>query len=501
MKLLNILVVILVILVACNEDDNPDINQGDNLYLSATIKGLDGNDVNYFEGGNDVGLYIASKDVAGQLNNSDIAVNLRFSQSAGGLVPQEPVSWQGYSQLMVYGYYPYSRKSDINPEAYPFTINTRQDTILKSSLEYRNNDFLWTCKTIQNSDGPAMLTFQHLMSKIVLHVKNISPTTGNMVGSDVAICNLAISASIDLGKGVVESTGNKENIVSQVSSNVPDGYETAAEAIVIPQTVTVGTPFLEIKTLGGYTHTWHVDREFKLESGKQITLDVLVKENECLVKVKEIVDWKDEDSVIVGEAIEDLPTFQLFDFYDRKGVRGIVIDVDETGKHGWVVSTDEVALSYNTYDNFYDYVHANNNDDGTENLKYILEIDPTLESHPAFKWVNDKNISTVVTWELPAYNVLKILGRIIADEGTCNKFNTAIQKCPVANSQKNQVNINRNDMWGSYYYLSSTVRETTGHVRVVGWSGMNGTFYGDYYDETTLKAQNEPLHVRAFCKF
>ena len=142
MKLLNILVVILVILVACNEDDNPDINQGDNLYLSATIKGLDGNDVNYFEGGNDVGLYIASKDVAGQLNNSDIAVNLRFSQSAGGLVSQEPVSWQGYSQLMVYGYYPYSRKSDINPEAYPFTINTRQDTILKSSLEYRNNDFL-----------------------------------------------------------------------------------------------------------------------------------------------------------------------------------------------------------------------------------------------------------------------------------------------------------------------------------------------------------------------
>ena len=38
------------------------------------------------------------------------------------------------------------------------------------------------------------------------------------------------------------------------------------------------------------------------------------------------------------------------------------------------------------------------------------------------------------------------LDMIIADEGTCNKFNTAIQKCPVANSQKNQVNINRNDM-------------------------------------------------------
>ena len=100
---------------------------------------------------------------------------------------------------------------------------------------------------------------------------------------------------------------------------------------------------LEILTPGNYTYTWNTEQELNFESGKQIILDVLVKETECVVRIKEIAPWRDNET-LMGEALENLPTYKVFDYYNRHGIQGIVISVDETEKHGWVVSLGDAFL-------------------------------------------------------------------------------------------------------------------------------------------------------------
>ena len=66
-----------------------------------------------------------------------------------------------------------------------------------------------------------------------------------------------------------------------------------------------------------------------------------IESGECHVTVEEIEDWTETETPIVGEVVEDLPTFKLYDFYNLNGVQGLVIAVDETGKHGVLISLDE----------------------------------------------------------------------------------------------------------------------------------------------------------------
>ena len=172
---------------------------------------------------------------------------------------------------------------------------------------------------------------------------------------------------------------------------IPEGIEIVREAIIVPQKVTVGTQLLEILTLGSQTYNWNVEEELNFESGKQIVLDVLVKETECVVRIKEIAPWRDNET-INGDALENLPTYKVFDFYNRHGIQGIVISVDETGQHGWVVSLDEVEIKWCSNITGV-FPNADNYDDALANLEAVREIDPTLEDYPAFKWCEDKNVN------------------------------------------------------------------------------------------------------------
>jgi len=479
---------------SCDDKNDPDTIKGDReLYLSALVDGLGIDAATYrFQGGHGVGFWLSSTDVNGNLNQADIAVNNQFLQSAGGLVSEPRTNWSKSGELFIYGYSPYDKEAIKTPEAYPFQLDLRQDSLALTADKMKRSDFLWTKRQADYSTEPVQLAFHHLMCKVILHIKSNSTTPGSFAGCQVSLCNTCTSAVIDLGTGIVTPNGNPENIIAAELLEVPEGYETTKEAIIIPQTVTVGTEFLSLLTLGNYTCTWYADKDLTLESGKQITMEVIIDEGECDVVIKEIANWNEDGALIMGEANAELPSYKLFDFYNRNGLQGIVIDTDETGKHGWIVSLGETQCYWCSSVEFHKYNPVcTSTTDSEANLNGALAVDSTLELYPAMKWCNDKNKDGVTGWVLPAFDILKKF-YCVFDPGTDGQyanydaFNDAIDNCPVNAENKNKIS----DV--SACYGSSTL-SITRNVKVI-------QFY-PYYGEVIKSQPWDILTIRAFHKF
>ncbi len=482
---------------AC-DNDNSGIEATDSLYLSALIDGIEENEAVYrFQGGQGVGLWLSSQEIAGQLNNADMVCNSCFVQSAGGLISEPRTYLNGQNNLSIYGYYPYSAEASDNPEAYSFSVELRQDSCGKTPEGNKASDLLWTQYNGKyTGNKPINLAFHHLMSKVILHVRSDSDTPGSFLGAEVLITNTETQARINLGTGELSPAGEVADIISAENLEVPQGYEIAREAIIVPQTISAGKPFLKIQTLGNYSYVWNGDKDLVLEKGKQIILDVLIEEGECSVTVKEISDWKENGSLIMGDAIETIPTYKLFDFYNRKGIQGIVINVDDSGQHGWIVSLDETKLKWCTAPMGTYWPASENKTDANANLQGVLAIDPTLEAFPAMKWCNDKNVNGITGWVLPASSTLELFTRTIFEDvshQTIEKFNEAIRNCPVDASLKSELNVAWNDWFTKNFYLSSTL-SGSGRVKVSG-------YYLGGFDNTCTESQNTPYKVRAFYKF
>ncbi len=507
-----------VCLTGCKNENGGEVIGGtEELHLSALIEGMTPDAASTrFRAGQGVGMWISATRTDADLNRAEVARNTQFLQSADGLVSEPRISWDHQPSLEVYAYAPYDEKAGENPAAYDFAIEPRQDSLALLDEGNEKNDLLYARKTVKYSDEATTLSFRHLMSKVVLHIHSNSSTPGGLVGSKVTVNNVQLNASVDLGTGTVTAKGDAAKVTSAELKEIPEGIEIVREAIIVPQKVTVGTQLLEILTLGSQTYNWNVEEELNFESGKQIVLDVLVKETECVVRIKEIAPWRDNET-INGDALENLPTYKVFDFYNRHGIQGIVISVDETGQHGWVVSLDEVEIKWCSNITGV-FPNADNYDDALANLEAVREIDPTLEDYPAFKWCEDKNVNGLTGWVLPAFNVLKLFGQaVIKDEEGYKAFNLAIQNAPVEVEKKNEVVMDRSSAYAwtfNCYYYSSTYNpgSSSGQVRCCGWEGMNSWYGTDCYVEKTRPQDstgsadpttNEPYlcRVRAFHEF
>lgn len=495
--ILGIILSVAMCLTGCKKDDGGEIGGGtEELHLSAQIEGMASDEaVTRFRAGQGVGIWLSANKTDADLNRAEVARNIQFLQSAAGLVSDPRISWDRQPSLELYAYAPYDKQAGENPAAYAFAIESRQDSLALLSEGNEKNDLLYAKQTVKYEDESTLLSFRHLMSKVVLHIHSNSSTPGGLVDSRVTVNNVLLNASVDLGTGIVTAKGDAGHVVSAELKELPAGIEIVREAIIVPQKVTVGTQFLEILTPGNYTYVWNTEEELNFESGKQIVLDVLVKETECVVRIKEIAPWRDNET-IVGDALENLPTYKVFDYYNRHGIQGIVISVDETGKHGWIVSLDEVELQWATEDPMESGIMpaANNRDDAIANLNACLLCDKTLERFPAMKWCNDKNVDGVTGWVLPAHNVLKIFGELIIKNNRWDEFNAAIKQVP----EEKKSEMKKADC----YYHSSTIGSGE-NVRLVGYSSFYEMYpdFGSFFDVNTLQGQDYANRVRAFHEF
>ena len=100
-------------------------------------------------------------------------------------------------------------------------------------------------------------------------------------------------------------------------------------------------------------------------------------------------------------------TWKVGDYYNVDGKEGVVFWVDETGKHGKIVSLDQKKLQWCTDDECEKKLTgiAVDNQDGMQNLQSIMKISDWSIEYPAFAWCTDHGKD----WYLPSIEELKEL--------------------------------------------------------------------------------------------
>ena len=326
-----------------------------------------------------VGLWVSSTSVS-SLGDADVAKNHKFIPN-GQEMTSEGVNWTGQQKLYTYAYYPYSSSASSSPEAYAVSASA-------------NPNLMWAKAetTFQGENVSPKLSFRHMMSKLVLNVKSDAKESGALVGGAVTLKGFKDAATANLLNGQIAATGSASD-VEPTAIAAASGYEATYEAVLAPQSLEAGFEFLTMVTTNDVTIKGALESALSLESGQEVTLEVILKEEECVVKVQEIKAWDVDAEQLDAEAEKVLPTVELLDLYDFNGIQGIVIAIDEDseGKHGWVVSLDEAQLQARTVITAIDDWNASEKLTTQGYWERVLTQDPTLEEFPAFQWVDKMN--------------------------------------------------------------------------------------------------------------
>ena len=103
--------------------------------------------------------------------------------------------------------------------------------------------------------------------------------------------------------------------------------------------------------------------------------------------------------------------FEVGQYYDYNGLRGVVFAVNEDGTHGLIISLDEVMIEWSTFrKEELCKVGATDQYDGAKNMEavadYIAKNNLSWDHFPAFKWCKEKGEG----WYLPAIDEVLQLG-------------------------------------------------------------------------------------------
>jgi hypothetical protein len=94
-------------------------------------------------------------------------------------------------------------------------------------------------------------------------------------------------------------------------------------------------------------------------------------------------------------------TYNIGDLYNVNGVKGVVYKITDGGKHGWIVSIDDVnTQQYLWSDLMSSITGTTDENDGTVNMATIKTISGWETHYPAFKYWDEKG------WYIPAINEL-----------------------------------------------------------------------------------------------
>ncbi len=102
------------------------------------------------------------------------------------------------------------------------------------------------------------------------------------------------------------------------------------------------------------------------------------------------------------------PTYQVGDYYDRNGIRGVVFEVSDGGRHGKIVSLDETKNCWCTTSQYDKEITTGASDqrDGKSNTDKILSRSDRDE-YRAFVWCRNKGSN----WYLPSKEELLTIYR------------------------------------------------------------------------------------------
>lgn len=253
----------LFLLGACGKENVP-ANDPDQIRFQLSYPGTRATD-SAFEADDAVSLYAVQWEgetqyplqIGGNFLNNE---KLTFNGSAWS--PERSLYWSE-QPCDFYALYPY--QPEVNSvEQYPFSLATDQD-----GEGYEASDLLFAkAERVSRSDGPVLLRFKHMMSKVIVLLEKGENFEGDIPDDIVAhIYNTTTSCSVNWATGSVEkdSFGEKKTLTMKKFSNEH------FEAVVVPQNLEKRTPLIEL-TMGGIAYLLETSLSFRPGYVHTITL-------------------------------------------------------------------------------------------------------------------------------------------------------------------------------------------------------------------------------------
>lgn len=257
--------------------------------LGETIIRLSGNvtqsyqtkaDAAGFADGDRIGVYVVdyNGNEAGELrNDGNRADNVwfEFNAGSGSWTSAHDIYWKdSHTHADIYGYYPFTSVADVS--ALPFEVrrNQAEETIEGMLSGYEASDFLWgkTSDVAPTSDV-VQISFSHRLSMIRVVLEEGSGFASgewDEAGKSVLVTGICRAADIDLATGTAYVKGNPDG-----SGIIPYGHDGEWRAVVIPQTVSAGTPLVNI-TVDGTPYKFSRDEDFTFVPSRQHNFTITV---------------------------------------------------------------------------------------------------------------------------------------------------------------------------------------------------------------------------------
>lgn len=172
--------------------------------------------------------------------------------------------------------------------------------------------------------------------------------------------------------------------------------------------------------------------------------------------------------VTIEAVLDNRPTYEVGDYYNENGKEGVVFWVDESGKHGKIVSMKESSSELKWSSDDYEQrrlIGADSETDGAKNMAVVKQIPDWQSKYPAFKWCADLGEG----WYLPAVKELEIF---TLNDAVHDSVNRTLAK-------KGGKKLKNKGKW--YWFWSSTESEDECAGYFCAW--YVGMYYGyTYYD-------------------
>lgn len=320
------LTVIMLMLAACSENDLTQYGAGTGLPMefSAAYPMLTRATDAGFVNGDRIGIFVADydDDVPESLSGGALrADNLPFTydEASDRWTGSKTLYWKNQRTAVdVVGYYPFTEAID-NPQAYSFSIDTRQDRNAtdKRMGGYEASDLLWAkCVKALPADGTIHLTFRHLMAGMTIALEmgeGFDEKEWTALEKNVMINHAATSTTVNMETGRVEPAGQGDASVFAMP------YGNDFRAVVIPMTYTTGSEILTI-SVGDQCYKLTKEDAVTLQSGKM---------HRFTIKVDQRQDEGDYQFTLVDESVSSW--IDNAEFHDGIVRQYLIVNVETPG--------------------------------------------------------------------------------------------------------------------------------------------------------------------------
>ena len=322
-----------VIVASCSNTDesiSPAEDKGC-VSFTASMKSLSRATETEFEEGDGIAVYAMQEDENGSTTlkpSGNYADDVTYTYTAGKFTNAKGIACPANFGVRYFAIYPNTAGAEVPVSR--FQVKTNQH----EAGQYTLSD-LCTAVSDITKDKEVDLVFSHRLSHVIINLE------GNVLGTGqpiVSLTNVNTMCDVNFSANSYVASGSKN--VIRCTDNGTNSYK----AIIVPQTIKMGEPFLSV-VLNGKEHVLKAATDIVFASGKQRMFNLTVDNDEIVSYTSNILPW-DEDNrrLEIAPKTLDLGTQGSATFTMMSHNGSTVYELFTEGEAGWAKFDKKVGV-------------------------------------------------------------------------------------------------------------------------------------------------------------